>query len=643
MRATNLLLMGALSALIFTGCTDNDDNSTWSGQGDIVFSSHIESLSTRVANNAWTDGDAVGIFMTTDAAEFQNKQYLAKADGTLTAATGNALRYPESGTAGFIAYYPYDASLSGKTVAVSVADQTDPSKIDLLYSNNATAIASGAPVSLAFTHRLSQIVLNIGSDETIESTAGLKIALSGMNTQADFNLADGTLTAKDSKATINLNVNADGTVAEAIVLPTAALTGAKMTFTLGDKIFEWDVTVADGTGFEGGYKYTYTATLSTSTGQPAVSMGQATITGWGDKAGGDINVDFSEGGTVEPEPGEGIVVTADAPYVALTDGQGDFTINNVVPVEGLDNVWTWDATYKYMMAKAYSGGPKASESWLVSPAIDLSQITTATLTFSHKLGYGSSPETNNTLWIMEVGAIENWQQLIISNYSATNWAEVNTSIDLQSYIGKTVKFGFKYTSSTEAASTWEVYNFKVAANGGGTVEPEPEPEPEPTPGANLLTNPGFEDWTGTLPTGWNDEKYNTGEIVKETTIKHSGEYSLRQTSTNSTNKIQQVVNVTGGKKYRLSYWFLDNDTKASSRYWFAIVGSDGKTINDLNSEIQQSDYPADNTEWQQVKIEITMPAAAAQLRFEARTYRDMTTGEAGGYIYYDDMELVEIE
>ena len=137
-------------------------------------------------------------------------------------------------------------------------------------------------------------------------------------------------------------------------------------------------------------------------------------------------------------------------------------------------------------------------------------------------------------------------------------------------------------------------------------------DPEPI-GENLLINPGFEDWTGELPMGW-DNKYNTGEIVKEVTIKHSGNNSLRQKSQTGTNKIQQEVAVEGGKKYRLSYWFLDNDPKARSRYWFALVDEAGKTVNDLNSEIQQSAYSVDNSEWQQVEIEITLPKNVVKIR-----------------------------
>lgn len=301
MRVSNLLIMGALSALVFTGCTNNDDNSEWLDSNSVTFNSRIDGLQTKASKDVWSNGDEVGIFMTTQTAEFANKKYVASDGGTLTAAPGQTLRYPEEGTASFIAYYPYSASLNGKTLAVSVDNQADPAKVDLLYSDNAKAIAAGEAVDLAFKHKLSQIVIAVGSDETLPDISGLKISLSGMNTQADFNLADGTLAAKESKANIEMNVNADGTTAEAIILPTTTLDGVKMTFVLDGKTFEWPVSVNGGAGFEAGYKYMYTATLSTENGKPAVTMGGASIESWTDQPGGDINVDFGEGGGEQPE------------------------------------------------------------------------------------------------------------------------------------------------------------------------------------------------------------------------------------------------------------------------------------------------------------------------------------------------------
>ena len=41
MRVSNLLIMGALSALVFTGCTNNDDNSEWLDSNSVTFNSAL--------------------------------------------------------------------------------------------------------------------------------------------------------------------------------------------------------------------------------------------------------------------------------------------------------------------------------------------------------------------------------------------------------------------------------------------------------------------------------------------------------------------------------------------------------------------------------------------------------------------------
>lgn len=644
MKLSNLFYLGALSALVLTGCKDNDDNSEWMTDG-VVFTSHIEGMVSRASGSAWSDGDKVGIYMNAGGTDFENYEYTASADGALTAA-GKTLKYPEEGTADFFAYYPYQTSISNKTYAVNVSDQSDPTKIDLLYATK-TGISNGEAVNFAFSHQLSQIVINVSHDETIANLNGLKIQVKGMNTQASFALADGTLTSTDSKADFDMNVNAEGTTAEAIVIPTADLTGAELVFTLADgKSFGWDLTQSDVSSFDKGTKYTYEASLSMTNGQPSADMGNATIDDWTTKPGGDINVDFGEG----TQTGGEVVVLDES----FADGQGDFTIEDKTKPEELSYVWNYSSgtsssgDFHYMKASAYVNKTNyAAESWLVSPAVDLTQATTATLTFTHIINFGKDlMPTNQTLWVSEANT-ENWEQVTIPTYPDGNsWNEAESGdIDLSKYAGKTIKLGFKYVSTTSSAATWEVYNVKVVANGGsGTVDPNPDPDPEPTPtGSNLLTNPGFEDWTATLPTAWDNASYNTGEIVKETTIKHGGNNSLRQTSESGTNKIQQEVAITSGKKYRISYWFLDNDTKASSRYWFAIVGSDNKTITDINDQIQQQEYSTDNAEWQNVVIQFTAPTGAAKLRYEVRTYRNIDSNEAGGYIYYDDMELTEVQ
>lgn len=651
MKISNLLYMGALSTLALMSCTNNDDNSEWYGSEGIVFTTAIQS---RVSGNTWNANDEVGIYMMNagsgiEAATAQNKKYIAQTNGTLTAAPGNGIYLPESGNVDFIAYYPYTTSVSGNKLAVNVSDQSNPAAIDLIYSNGTKGVAAttATTISLGFTHQLTKVTLNVTKDETIETLNGLGVNIKGISTEGEFNLADGTLTATagTNNKDVAMYIDAQGTTATAtaIILPTAASTdqtSLNLTFNLNGQSFTH--TISDASIFEKGKNVSFNANLSINNGKPVVTIGAATIEDWGEKLGGDINVDF-DGGT---QPGGETVVFEES----FATSQGNFEIDNKQLPEGGTFVWKHDAgtpeggnPYYYMKASAFiNKAAKASESWLISPEVDLSTATNATLTFMHIINHAGDMQTQQTLWVTETST-ENWQQVTIPNYPDGNsWNEVSSgNIDLSAYAGKKIKFAFKYVSTTAAAATWEVYDVKVVANGegGGTIDPEPEPEP----GINLLTNPGFEDWTNTLPTAWDNKTYNTGEIVKETSIKHGGNNALRQTSTSGTNKIQQEVAITAGKKYKISYWFLDNDTKASSRYWFAMVGSDGKTINDINKQIQQNDYSTDNAEWQQVTIEFTAPAGTVKMRYEVRTYRNMDSNESGGYIYYDDMELVEIQ
>ncbi|WP_419071773.1 fimbrillin family protein [Phocaeicola plebeius] len=651
MKISNLLYMGALSTLALMSCTNNDDNSEWYGSEGIVFTTAIQS---RVSGNTWNANDEVGIYMMNagsgiEAATAQNKKYIAQTNGTLTAAPGNGIYLPESGNVDFIAYYPYTTSVSGNKLAVNVSDQSNPAAIDLIYSNGTKGVAAttSTTISLGFTHQLTKVTLNVTKDETIETLNGLGVNIKGISTEGEFNLADGTLTATagTNNKDVAMYIDAQGTTATAtaIILPTAASTdqtSLNLTFNLNGQSFTH--TISNASIFEKGTNVSFNAKLSINNGKPVVTVGNATINNWTEKPGGDINVDF-DGGT---QPGGETVVFEES----FATSQGNFEIDNKQLPEGGTFVWKHDAgtpeggnPYYYMKASAFiNKAAKASESWLISPEVDLSTATNATLTFMHIINHAGDMQTQQTLWVTETST-ENWQQVTIPNYPDGNsWNEVSSgNIDLSAYAGKKIKFAFKYVSTTAAAATWEVYDVKVVANGegGGTIDPEPEPEP----GINLLTNPGFEDWTNTLPTAWDNKTYNTGEIVKETSIKHGGNNALRQTSTSGTNKIQQEVAITAGKKYKISYWFLDNDTKASSRYWFAMVGSDGKTINDINKQIQQNDYSTDNAEWQQVTIEFTAPAGTVKMRYEVRTYRNMDSNESGGYIYYDDMELVEIQ
>ena len=176
---------------------------------------------------------------------------------------------------------------------------------------------------------------------------------------------------------------------------------------------------------------------------------------------GGTEADFVlEGGVTPPPPGQEIFSES------FANGQGNFTIQDVVLPEGLTYVWQHDGNYSCMKASAYvSGQNYASESWLVSPAIDLMNYSTATLKFDQAVNY-ASPEGALSVMVSTDYAGEvmqcTWTELNLNQWPAgSNWTFINSIADLTAFVGQTVTIAFKYTSTTSASATWEVKNFVV--------------------------------------------------------------------------------------------------------------------------------------------------------------------------------------
>lgn len=142
--------------------------------------------------------------------------------------------------------------------------------------------------------------------------------------------------------------------------------------------------------------------------------------------------------------------------------QGDFTVDNKVLPAGFTSIW--NASSYGITASGYKSGNYASESWLISPAINLIGYSSIGMSFDHTINKGlvANLKTDQTLWIT-VDDGTTWTQLTIPTYPAgNNWTFVNSGdIDLNSYIGKTIKVAFKYLSSTSSSASWEVKNFQI--------------------------------------------------------------------------------------------------------------------------------------------------------------------------------------
>ena len=171
------------------------------------------------------------------------------------------------------------------------------------------------------------------------------------------------------------------------------------------------------------------------------------------------NEDFVLEGVTPPSPGTEIFSES------FATGQGAFTIQDVVLPSELTYIWQYASNYSCMKASAFVGQAYAAESWLISPAIDLSGVSSAKLSFSQAVNYASP---NGVLSVMistnynDNITTATWTELSLDQWPAgNNWTFITSTADLTPYIGQTVNIAFKYTSTTSASATWEVKDFVV--------------------------------------------------------------------------------------------------------------------------------------------------------------------------------------
>lgn len=313
--------------------------------------------------------------------------------------------------------------------------------------------------------------------------------------------------------------------------------------------------------------------------QPVILQG--TLTSYFSAAGlKEVSAGVFKGEEIgEEEGGEGETPEGNLIFEEkFTANEGDFTIKNVTLPEGSSYVWKWEqyqTNPPYMKASAYVGGSnKASESWLISPAINLSDATKATLVFKHAHKFGVDKTKELTLWATEAGK-EAWEQLTIPNYaSGESWTMVSSgNIDLSKYAGKEVQVGFKYVSTTEGAPTWEVNDVQVYSDGSGNV-PTPEEEVTVTKDAPYVES--FESGLGKFII---DNK----EIGSLSFVwKHDASYKYMKASAyvNGTNNVTEswltspVINLTGVDKAVLTFDQAINFAKGKASQYLTVVATE---------------------------------------------------------------------
>lgn len=145
----------------------------------------------------------------------------------------------------------------------------------------------------------------------------------------------------------------------------------------------------------------------------------------------------------------------------LFDSQGDFVVEDKMLSEGLSYVWTWSGSYGMKASAFVNDTNLPSESWLISPAIDLSQLTSATLTFEQAGNFFSDMQADCSVLVSTDR--QNWTRLTVEGWPEGNsWTFYDSTADLSAYAGQSqVYIAFRYTSSDMKAGTWEVRNVVV--------------------------------------------------------------------------------------------------------------------------------------------------------------------------------------
>ena len=300
-------------------------------------------------------------------------------------------------------------------------------------------------------------------------------------------------------------------------------------------------------------------------------------------------------------------------------GADDFTFQNVTLGEGLTYVWKQDSYNGkgYLKASAYANSKSnPSDAWAVSPAINLSDCTEATLNFRQAINKITPgiPAEMYSVWASTdyAGDVNTatWTQLNVPSFPEGNsWTFSDAgAIDLAAFCGKqNVRIAYKYTSTSEASGTWEVDEFTITGNGtpmnnGGGENPD---QPSAPTGSNLIANGGFESWTDGICDDWKSTTSASSATVSQSPIAHSGKYAILVAGNESSNKRL------GSKEYKLNpgTYTISMYVKGAGqvRLGYAVVGDDGKIAD--GDSYNYSNYVTTTDEWTLVTYEFTLEAA----------------------------------
>lgn len=238
-----------LSGLMLTACDDKEANVGDKGV-EVRVSSEIVAMSgAQVSDDAWNANDAIGVFMVKAEKGIvvngaSNQKFVTHGDGTFGPAQGK-MTFPISGEkVDFFSYAPYKDLVYDFIYPISLSDQESAPALPLLYADRVRDKDANAPqVKFSFKHRLAKLVMKVSAGEGIPNLDGLCVKIKGMDTEAEFDLLEGTLGVRPSVVDIVPSPVAGNTYC-ALLLPmeTDLSQSHFVDFTIPGNTYTWHMT-----------------------------------------------------------------------------------------------------------------------------------------------------------------------------------------------------------------------------------------------------------------------------------------------------------------------------------------------------------------------------------------------------------------
>lgn len=135
---------------------------------------------------------------------------------------------------------------------------------------------------------------------------------------------------------------------------------------------------------------------------------------------------------------------------------------------GTEQEWSIDEEDLFVEMSGFNGDDVANEDWLVSPEIDLTTETVATVQINQVLSFADDPSVNQILISTEfTGDVETtvWDEIEFVDNGVGFVFVTSEDFDLSAYTGETVHIAFKYVSSDTDSGRWRVQSLNIKGIG----------------------------------------------------------------------------------------------------------------------------------------------------------------------------------